>query len=400
VANTANFAGNVIAGNITSNNTITANSFSGNGNALSNITGANVVGNVPSAVLANFANFAGNVTVAAQPNITSVGTLTGLTIAGNIIPDADEVYDLGNATHKFRDLWLSGATLRLGNANLSANGSNLVMNNLTTNTLSASNLTVTGTANFANITADVVTANAFVGNGNSLSNITGANVTGNVTSAITANFANFAGNVTEAAQANITSVGTLTGLTVVGTSDLGANGNVKIAGGTTGQLLSTDGSGNLIWTTVSTSGASNGTSGTQVNASNVTTVVDGNTIQTIDANGTTTTGNANVSGNVNASYFVGNGSQLTDITGSNIVGNVTSAVTANFANYAGNVTEAAQANITSVGTLTGLTVAGIADLGPNSNVRIAGGTTGQLLSTDGSGNLIWTTVSTSGASSS
>jgi hypothetical protein len=103
---------------------------------------------------------------------------------------------------------------------------------------------------------------------------------------------------------------------------------------------------------------SNGTSSTQVNTSNVTTIIGGTTIQTIGANGVTITGNANVSGNVTASYFIGNGSQLTNIAGSNIVGNVTSAITANFANYAGNVTVNAQPNITSVGTLTTLVVSG------------------------------------------
>lgn len=48
------------------------------------VVGANVVGNVTSAITANFANFAGNITIAAQPNITSVGTLTSATISGNL----------------------------------------------------------------------------------------------------------------------------------------------------------------------------------------------------------------------------------------------------------------------------------------------------------------------------
>jgi hypothetical protein len=53
--------------------------------------------------------------------------------------------------------------------------------------------------------------------------------------------------VTNAAQPNITSVGTLTSLTVTGTANLGQVTNVKIAGGASGQVLSTDGSGNLSW---------------------------------------------------------------------------------------------------------------------------------------------------------
>jgi len=55
------------------------------------------------------------------------------------------------------------------------------------------------------------------------------------------------GTIATAAQASITSLGTLTGLTVVGTSNLGAVGTVKISGGSNGYVLVTDGSGNLTW---------------------------------------------------------------------------------------------------------------------------------------------------------
>jgi Collagen triple helix repeat (20 copies) len=60
------------------------------------------------------------------------------------------------------------------------------------------------------------------------------------------------------------------------------------------------------------------------------------------------------------------------------------------------VTNAAQPNITSVGTLTNLSVSGISNLGSNSNLIITGGTSGYVLSTNGSGNLSWI-VPTSGA---
>jgi hypothetical protein len=61
--------------------TLTANFVSGNGSKLSNITGANISGNVANAT---FATTAGTVTTAAQPNITSVGTLTSLTVTSNV----------------------------------------------------------------------------------------------------------------------------------------------------------------------------------------------------------------------------------------------------------------------------------------------------------------------------
>lgn len=80
-----------------------------------------------------------------------------------------------------------------------------------------------------------------------LSNLTvSGTITGNLDGAATTS-----GTVTTAAQPNITSTGTLTELTVSGVSTMGAVGNVKITGGSTGQILSTDGNGNLSFTTVS-----------------------------------------------------------------------------------------------------------------------------------------------------
>ncbi len=369
-----------------------------------NLTWVSVVG----ANISNFGNFAGNVTVAAQPNITSVGNLTGLNVDGisNLGPNGNVKISGGTTGQVLTTdgtgnlIWatVNDSTASNGTSSTEVNAGNVttIIGGTTIQTIAVNGVTITGNANVSGN----VSAAYFIGDGSQLANITGANIVGDVTSAITANFANYAGNVTVAAQPNITSVGNLTGLKVDGISYLGPNGNIRITGGTTGQVLTTDGMGILSWTTVSASGASNGTSGSQVNASNITNVIGGTTIQTIDANGVTITGNANISGNVNASYFVGDGSQLTNITGTNIVGNVTSAITANFANYAGNVTVAAQPNITSVGNLTGITSTGIANfigasnvaLGPVTNVHIDGGSPGQVLRTDGSGTLSWVTV--------
>ena len=77
-----------VTGNISAAN-VTANLF-GNGAAISSITGANVTGTVANATYATTAGSAGSATTAvtvtgnAQPNITSVGTLTSLAVTGNI----------------------------------------------------------------------------------------------------------------------------------------------------------------------------------------------------------------------------------------------------------------------------------------------------------------------------
>jgi hypothetical protein len=54
-------------------------------------------------------------------DLTNVGT--------NIIPDTDNVYDLGSATHKWRSLYVSGNTIYLDNIALSVEGGVLKLNN-------------------------------------------------------------------------------------------------------------------------------------------------------------------------------------------------------------------------------------------------------------------------------
>jgi hypothetical protein len=81
-----NVTGNALANFITSNtganlgNAVTANYFIGSGANLTNLPSANIVGTV---ALAN------KVTDNAQPNITSVGTLTGLTLTGILSSNAN-----------------------------------------------------------------------------------------------------------------------------------------------------------------------------------------------------------------------------------------------------------------------------------------------------------------------
>ena len=56
------------------------------------------------------------------------GTVTDLTaVASNVVPTANEVYDLGSPTKKWRDLYLSGNTLKLGSTQISSTDGNLVL---------------------------------------------------------------------------------------------------------------------------------------------------------------------------------------------------------------------------------------------------------------------------------
>ena len=93
------------SGNITGGNLVTAGLITGNGAGLTNLTGANVTGTVANATYATSAGSAatstsattaGTVTTASQPNITSVGTLSSLSVTGNV--DGGNLTTLGQVS--------------------------------------------------------------------------------------------------------------------------------------------------------------------------------------------------------------------------------------------------------------------------------------------------------------
>jgi hypothetical protein len=137
---------------------------------------------------------------------------------------------------------------------------------------------------------------------------TGLTVTGDIGAgnlALTGNLTLPGGSSLSAA--DITATGNIVGgnlstsgsLTVTGTTDLGSVDNVAIAGGTPGQYLQTDGSGNLSWSTVTANAIFNGTSNVSVDTLNGPVTIGANgqaNIITVTSNGTfaTTTINDNV----------------------------------------------------------------------------------------------------------
>lgn len=416
----------------------------------------------------------------------------GLTVTGNILPSGDITYNLGNNTRRFKDLYLSGNTIYLGNANITANGSTL--------TLPAGTV-ITGTGTVGNIANLNLTGNSgqvLYGNG------TFAGVSSTTAQTVTVN-----------AQPNITSVGTLTTLTTSGLFTAGGNiipsanntfslGNatnyfkdafigpgslyingtkvleeasqeivitadlnqtVKVSTSGSGDIsLDPTGTGSILvkgalqmqaGENITTSNGSPVTIATGVKADSLTTY-SANTNLTISANGTgivninddlTVLGNLTIDGGAgnlsvtslsvqdniidlsaettgtptaNAGIRVVRGDQSavqlrwtepsttwqftndgtnyltmvgTTSAGATALGN---AATANY--FAGTLTTASQPNITSTGTLTGLTVNGVSNLGAIGNVIITGGTNGQVLSTNGSGNLSWTSISSTSIS--
>ena len=136
---------------------------------------------------------------------------------------------------------------------------------------------------------------------------------------VSANISNLAYNVVNAAQPNITSVGTLTGLTVVGTSNLGYPNNVVILGGIPGQILATFGNGSLGWTDNSGNTGATGPAGiVESNTAPADTSVlwlNPNTPGTLGIGSTGATGVTGATGNMGPVGAVG-GTGATGITGS------------------------------------------------------------------------------------
>ena len=443
-----NFAGNII-GNITApgSNTYIQFNDGGNSNAVAGFTfnkstnAVSISGNV-TAENANLGNlttsnyYSGTLVTAAQPNITSLGTLTGLSMSG-------------------------GAIL---------SGGNLLSANFVTGTLTTSaqpNITSVGTLGNLSVTSNITTGN-----------LTGANL-------ISGNY--LTGTLTTSAQPNITSTGTLSSLSVTGNANVDGNvnaGNLYVANRVTTTLLPSGdntlnlGNSSLKWSNLYVSNILIGTTYIQ-STSNVIMMDAANTANNMSAGSLTVRGdatmqgNATISGNLtvsgNTTYInvtnlsindpliemggTANGGNATAYDGldrglilhnyksdasgpineafiwktgngqfeafSNVLytGEVIDGANSTYGNIkaekfignlSGTILTNSQTNITAVGTLGNLSVTSNITAG-NANItstfKASGltypttdGTTSQVLSTYGNGSLYWATISTSSLS--
>ena len=332
-------------------------------------------------VIANSAT--GTVTFSTGNNIVITGNAATDTVTfavrdnptfwGNVSPGANITYDLGNTTNRWRDIWLANSTIYLGNAQISANATSVIITNPAGGTtvlsgaspsVNANTVVATGNITGGNlITSGVlsVTGNANVGNLGATNGVFTGSLTGVTTISASGN-ANV-GNL-GATNANLTAI-TATGNANVG--NLGtaglivATGNANVGNlGTAGLITAT---GNIAGGNLTTSGqvtASGNITGnfllaniTFASGYNTTKVFNG----TSEANIGTSGGNANISigGVSNVAVFSTVGANITgtlgvtgNITGGNLSGSLVT----------GTLTTAAQPNITSVGTLTSVSVTG------------------------------------------
>jgi hypothetical protein len=375
--NAANLSGTtlsstVVNSSLTSVGTLTSLAVTGNA------TAGNVYANSGTIVASLLT---GTLTTAAQPNVTSLGTLSTVNVSGNA-----NVGNLGTGGLIVATGNIDGGNLNTGGA-LSVTGNANVGNLGTARILATANITapqlisntstgtspilVSSTTLVANLNADLLdgynsatantantvairnadgnlSANYFIGNGAFLTGIdTSLIANGNSNVSVAAN-----GNVTISVAGNAgIATFTGTGANIAGTLNVTGNANVGNLGAT-----------GVVATTL-------GGSLTTASQPNVTSV---GTLTSLAVTGTATAGNVYAnSGTIGASLLTGtlttnaqpnvtSVGTLTSlaVTGNATAGNVTGAnlVSANF--VTGTLTTAAQPNITSVGSLTSLDVTG------------------------------------------
>ena len=426
--NSGNFAGSP---NFTFNaatGALTANTFVGSGANLSNISAANVIGIVANATHATIADSANSVAganvsgvVANATYATSAGTATTAGTA-NSVAGANVSGTVANATYATS----AGTATTAGTANsvAGANVSGPVAYATTANSVAGANVsgtvanatraTTAGTANSvagANVSGPVAyatTANSVAGanvsgtvanatyatsagtatTAGTANSVAGANVSGTVANATYATSAGTAATVTTATQPNITSVGNLTSLGVIGISNLGPVGNVKITGGTNGYVLQTDGAGNLTWTAQSGNTTGNGVPGgsnTQVQFNNAGNFA-GTAGFTFDSTSNTLT----------ATNISGNGSGISSITGANVTGTVANATYATNAGSAASANSVAGANVS--GTVANATYALTSNSSTYADQATYAGTANAVAGANVSGTVANATYATSAGS--
>jgi hypothetical protein len=324
-----------------------------------NVITANVTG-----VQGEFTKVFGTIQTAAQPQITSVGTLdsvttTGAVTAANITAAGGTIRDL-NATTANVDVLYSATHVFAGGNVLGVVGEFTALTGSLRTALQP-NITQVGTLGSLTVTGNVSTGNV---------------------SGTTGQFTNVQGTLLTAAQPNITSVGNLASVRVIGVATVG--GLVIESGGAGSEfsVANITATANLTTSNLTVTGIANLVSFTGTVLNNVQPyITEVGSLTYLDVTGNITSGN--VSGatgnftNVVATGYV----SANDVSAT---GNV-SAVHGVFTDITGSLLTASQTNITTIGTLTGLTVTGATTVG---NITANGITVHDLNTTNANVNVL------------
>lgn len=326
--------GNITGGNLTvsGQTTVTGNvsgsniSTTGQITATGNISGSNISGT----------NLTGTLITAAQPNVTSVGTLTSLNVSGNI--------DSGNASGT-RAVFntISGTLETAAQPNISSLGT-LSALSIAGNLSVAGNVSITGNVNYANVT-DLVVGDPLI--------FLGANNTSNVVDlgfivTYDDGVDQHGGWVRDASDGTWKLFGNVVPEPTTTVNFTNAIYQPMLSGAIT-SIGAVSAAGNIV--------GANITSNAQISAVSLSVIGNAN----VGNLGGTSAVFTNLSGTLITAAqpnitSVGSLSSLT-VTGNANAGNV-GGTRAVFTNVAGTLETAAQPNITSLGTLTNLTVSG------------------------------------------
>ena len=188
---------NVIANGLLVFNTVTANGLQINGNA-------NVTGNISANYFLGNGSQLTGVSNYANANAVAHGEAGW---GGNIVPNANATYSLGNSTNYWSNVWVAGNTLYLGGTPLGMGAGNVLTVNGNSVLINGTDASVTTTGNIGGGNL-VITSQANVGTLNATGNIAGGNIavtgnvngtgltlTGNITSQVT--YGAFYSNVTQ-----------------------------------------------------------------------------------------------------------------------------------------------------------------------------------------------------------
>lgn len=184
-----------------------------------------------------------NGNLVANYDLTVTGNLNFSNSALNFIVTATEA-STGTTTGALRVP--NGGTSIGGNINTGGSNNNFVGQVRAATIVSNSSITGATIGNVGTLLTGTLQTPAQT-NVTSLGTLTGLTVAGAISATTVA------GTLTTNAQPYINSVGTLSALTVSGATNLGAQSNLTLTGGSNGQFLKTNGSGVLTWGTVDNS---------------------------------------------------------------------------------------------------------------------------------------------------
>jgi hypothetical protein len=144
-----------------------------------------------------------NIQIGGTANIAQF-TPTSVIIGANLLPTANITYDIGSTSQRFKDLWLSNSTIYLGNSQISANATALILTNpsggQTVFSGATPGISVTGNVSGGNITTGgLISATGA---------ITGAAITGTSLTVSTGNVT--AGNIVNANANGVGNIGSST----------------------------------------------------------------------------------------------------------------------------------------------------------------------------------------------